>query len=478
MNVVRKISEISFFAGRHRQFSCINISSIYYRDKELAVQFAYDTNSVILGCLIGAAMKVMPLQILGLNHNTAPVEIREQVVFSGDDIARALVSLTALPGVDEAVLLSTCNRTEFYVIADDDGRDRMRAWLLDERKLDSSFGDTLFTVNDEAAIRHIFRVACGLDSMILGEPQILGQLKDAFRYAQDAGTLGNQLGRLMQHTFAVAKKIRTDTDIGASPVSVASAAVSLANQFFAGFKKHTALLVGAGATVELLAKHLSSRDIGRLFVANRNVDRARELAGRFGGFALPLSEIEGTLPEADILICSTASPDPVIRLDHMRAAIKARKRKPIFAVDIAVPRDIEVGVGDLEDVYLYTIDDLNKVIQQGQGNREAAAIEADKLLHEEILRYLNIERSKLAVPVIAALREQSEAIREEVNAQALRRLARGESASDAIEYATAALMKKMLHGPSVSLRKAGEESNEDLIGAARTLYDLDKDTRG
>ena len=420
----------------------------------------------------------MPLQILGLNHNTAPVEIREQVVFSGDDVARALASLSALPGVDEALLLSTCNRTEFYVISDDNGRSHLRDWLQADRALDPSFADSLFTLDDDAAIRHIFRVACGLDSMILGEPQILGQLKDAFRYAQDASTLGQQLSRLMQHTFAVAKKIRTDTEIGSSPVSVASAAVSLANQFFAGFSKHTALLVGAGVTVELLAKHLSSRDIGRLFVANRNIDRAHELATRFGGFALPLSEIEGTLPEADILISSTASPDPVIRLDHMKSAIKARKRKPIFAVDIAVPRDIEDGVGDLEDVYLYTIDDLDKVIQQGQGNREAAALEADKLLDDEIRRYQSIERSKRAVPVIAALREKSQLIRDEVNAQAVRRMARGESASDAVEYATAALMKKMLHGPSVMLRKAGEDSDEDLIDAARTLFDLDTDEQG
>jgi glutamyl-tRNA reductase len=420
----------------------------------------------------------MPLQILGLNHNTAPVEIREQLVFSGDDIARALGSMTKLEGVDEAVLLSTCNRTEFYVITDGDGRDRLSNWLHDDRALEASFAESLFTLDDDAAIRHIFRVACGLDSMILGEPQILGQLKDAFRHAQDAGTLGNQLGRLMQHTFAVAKKIRTDTQIGASPVSVASAAVNLANQFFAGFTKHTALLVGAGVTVELLAKHLSSRNIGRLFVANRSIERATELAGQFGGFALPLSEIAGTLPEADILISSTASPDPVIRLDHMKAAIKARKHKPIFAVDIAVPRDIEAGVGDLEDVYLYTIDDLERVIQQGQGNREAAAIEADKLLDDEIRRYQSIERSKRAVPVIAALREQSQTIRDEVNAQARKRLARGESADDAVEYATAALMKKMLHGPSVSLRKAGENSNEELIDAARILFNLDTDDQG
>ncbi len=416
----------------------------------------------------------MPLQILGLNHNTAPVEIREQVVFSGGELARALASITALSGVDEAVLLSTCNRTEFYVVTDSNGSSHLRDWLHDDRKLDPSFGDSLFTLDNEEAIRHLFRVACGLDSMVLGEPQILGQLKDAFRDAQEAGTLGPHLSRLMQHTFAVAKKIRTDTEIGASPVSVASAAVSLANQFFAGFAKHTALLVGAGATVELLAKHLSSRKIGRLFVANRDVERARDLAGRFGGFALPLSEIEGTLPEADILITSTASTEPVVLLKHMQTAIKARKRRPIFAVDIAVPRDIEDGVGDLEDVYLYTIDDLDRVIQQGQGQRQAAAVEANKLLHDEIHRYLSIERSKQAVPMIAALREQGESLRDQINVLAHKRLARGESAAETVEYATAALMKKLLHNPSIALRKAGEDSDDELIDAARSLFDLDK----
>jgi glutamyl-tRNA reductase len=280
---------------------------------------------------------------------------------------------------------------------------------------------------------------------------------------------------LFQHTFAVAKKIRTDTEIGASPVSVASAAVNLANQFFAGFKKHTALLVGAGVTIELVAKHLHKRQIGRLFVANRSVERARNLAHQFGGFALPLSEIEGTLPEADILITSTAATEPVITLAQMQAAVKARKHKPIFAVDIAVPRDIEADVADMNDVYLYTIDDLDKVILEGQGNRQAAAIEANRLLDEEIIRYTNIERSKEVVPVIAALREKSDSLRSDVNAQARRRLARGESAEDAIEYATAALMKKLLHTPSVALRKAGEARNQDLVDAARELFGLKRD---
>ena len=415
----------------------------------------------------------MPLQILGLNHNTAPVELREQVVFAGDEVPRALERLVALDGIDEAVLLSTCNRTEFYVIGQDAGRERLRDWLHDDRHLNDGFSKSLFTLDDDEAIRHIFRVACGLDSMVLGEPQILGQLKDAFRYAQQADTLGSNLSRLFQHTFAVAKKIRTDTEIGASPVSVASAAVHLAQQFFAGFKKHTALLVGAGVTIELVAKHLVSHGIGRLFVANRSIERAQELAGQFGGFALPLSEIEGTLPEADILITSTAATEPVITAEQVASALKARKRKPIFACDIAVPRDIEAAAGELDDFYLYSIDDLDKVILEGQGNREAAAVEAHRLVDDEIRRYAAIERSKQVAPVISTLRETHEEVRKQVAKQARKRMRRGESAEDAIEFATASLMKKILHRPSVVLRKAGEASDEALIESARKLFGLD-----
>ena len=414
----------------------------------------------------------MTLQIVGLNHKTAPVEIREKVIFSGKDNERALKSVVSLPGVDEAIILSTCNRTEFYIIAEDSSSEKLHQWLINEKKLGPAFENSIFIRSNDAAIRHLFRVACGLDSMVLGETQILGQLKDAFRQAQNVGASQNKLGLLMQQTFAVAKKIRTDTQIGARPVSIASAAVNLANQFFAGFKKHTALLVGAGASVELLAKHLSQKGIGQLIIANRSVDQAHKLAKQYNGEAIPLSKIESTLKKADILICSTASPKPIIQFSQMESAIKARKSRIIFAIDIAVPRDIEPNVGNLKDVYLYSIDDLDKVIKQGQGNRKAAAVEADMLIDEEITRYLNIEWSKQAVPVIAALRDQCENIREEVNMLAQKRLMRGESPTDAIEYATAAITKKILHGPSVSLRKAGEESNEELIDAARTLFNL------
>ena len=417
----------------------------------------------------------MRLQILGLNHTTAPVEIREQVVFAGDEIGRALERLKKIDGVEELVLLSTCNRTEFYVITSDAGRSDLQAWLHDEGNLDPAFGDTLFTLDADKAIRHIFRVACGLDSMVLGEPQILGQLKDSVRDAERAGTIGRQLGQLFQHTFSVAKKVRTETEIGANPVSVASAAVSLAQQFFAGFTKHTALLVGAGTTIELVAKHLARKKIGRLFVANRDLDRARHLANQFGGYAVPLSELEGTLPEADILITSTASPEPVVSLEQMTTAINTRKRKPIFAVDIAVPRDIEKSVSELDDVYLYSIDDLDRVILEGQGNREAAAVDAHRILDDEIVRYTNMERAKEANPIITALRDHGQSIRDDVAAQARRRLAKGMDTNEVIDFATAAMMKKLLHNPSVRLRDAGESSDEDFIKAARLLFGLDED---
>lgn len=415
----------------------------------------------------------MPLKILGLNHNTAPVEIREQVAYAPDEAKRALTEVVRLAGVAEAVVVSTCNRTEFYVDASDAGIENLAEWLTRTQNLTAAAQESLFILEFEDAVRHLFRVASGLDSMVLGEPQILGQLKESYRVAEAVGTTGPQLGRLFRHSFSAAKKVRTDTEIGASPVSVASAAVTLANQFFAGFERHTALLIGAGATIRLVAQHLQARRIGRLFVANRDVTRAQELASEFGGFALPLSEIDGTLPEADILISSTASPDPILSLAQMKEAIRVRKRKPIFAVDIAVPRDLDPAISTLEDVYLYSIDDLDKVIVKNRGSREAAARDAHRLLDEETQRYLEIERGKQLAPAISSLRDQGEALRREVLAQARRRMGQGADTMDVLEYATAALMKKLLHNPSVQLRKAGEQGNQPLIDAARTLFDLD-----
>ena len=417
----------------------------------------------------------MPLHILGLNHNTAPVEIREQVVFAGEDTERALAALNDLEGVNEAVILSTCNRTEFYVETDDQGLKFLKSWLNSDQKLNETAQAALFTLDKEEAIRHLFRVACGLDSMVLGEPQILGQLKDAFRRAEQAGTVGSQLSRLFHHTFSVAKKVRTDTEIGSSPVSVAYAAVNLADQFFAGFSKHTALLIGAGVTIELVAKHLYSKGIGRLFVANRDIGRAQNLANQFDGFALPLSELEGTLPDADILISSTASTEPVVTHEQMSKAIQIRKRKPVFAVDIAVPRDLDPEIRNLDDVYLYGIDDLDKVILEGQSNREAAAVDANRILEDETRRYLSIERGKEVAPIITALRDHGDGLREQVLEQARRRLAKGADSDEVLEYVASSLLKKILHQPSVRLREAGENSDQEFIDGVNQLFGLDKE---
>ena len=417
----------------------------------------------------------MPLKIIGLNHNTAPIEIREQVVFAGDQVQRALQRVVALPDVSEVVILSTCNRTELYLDASETGAAELCNWLKKEQKLGAELDEALFSLDHDAAIRHLFRVACGLDSMVLGEPQILGQLKDAFREAEQQRTVGRTLTRLFHHTFSVAKKVRTDTEIGSNPVSVAYAAVSLAKQFFAGFAQHTAVLIGAGMTVELVAKHLSRKGIGRLFIANRDVTRAQNLASQFGGFALPLSELDGTLEEADILISSTASPDVIVTAEQMGDAVKARKRRPFFAVDIAVPRDLDPLISTLDDVYLYTIDDLDKVVLEGQSSREAAAVDADRILADEIRRYLDFERSREVAPVIPALRDYGDTLRDEVLAQGRRRLRKGAESEEVLEYVTAALMKKLLHQPSVRLRAAGEEADQPFIDSVRELFGLPDD---
>ena len=437
-------------------------------DKELLHQFAYDMH-----CFSTAHPNYpMPLKILGLNHSTAPVEIREQVIYDGDDIPRALEAVVALGDIDEVVVLSTCNRTEFFIAAGNAGTAELGNWLKSDQRLSPEAKEALFALEGDAAIQHLFRVACGLESMVLGEPQILGQLKDAFRRSEQLGKVGPTLTRLFHHTFSVAKKVRTDTEIGSSPVSVAYAAVSLANQFFTGFDKHTAVLIGAGTTIRLVAKHLVGKGIGRLFVANRDIARAQALASDFGGYALPLSELDGTLEEADILISSTASPNYIITQEQMNKAVKARKRRPVVAVDIAVPRDLDPEIGKLKDVYLYTIDDLDKVIVKGQSKREAAVVHAERILDEETQRYLVMERSKGVAPVITALRDYGRTIRDDVLQKGLRQIRKGTDGEEVLEYVTASLLKKLMHHPSVRLREAGEDGDDDFIRMARELFNL------
>jgi glutamyl-tRNA reductase len=318
----------------------------------------------------------------------------------------------------------------------------------------------------------VLRVASGLDSLVLGEPQILGQIKDAYAVATKAGTMGGLLDRLFQHTFSVAKQVRTDTAIGASPVSVAFAAVSLAKQIFSNFEQHTALLIGAGETIELAARHLHQNGIGRMIIANRTVENAHALAQEFGAYAIALPEIPNHLAEADLVISSTASPLPILGKGSVESALKVRKHRPMLMVDIAVPRDIEPEVADLSDVYLYTVDDLQDIIQDGLRSRQEAALQAEEIIDTEVSHFMHWLRSLNAVATIRDLRESAQTQRDEELDRALRLIASGKDPQQILTELANRLTNKLIHVPSTQLKQAGYDDRLELIEAARTLFNL------
>ncbi len=416
----------------------------------------------------------MPLIIIGLNHKTAPVEIRERLTFGPDIIAGALRALTRCEGVQEAVILSTCNRTEVYcgVACDYDG-EQVGDWICAFHGLTpESITPYLYRHHGRAAVEHLLRVAGGLDSLVLGEPQILGQVKTAYQTANDCGATGKLLGRLFQHTFSVAKQIRTDTNIGRSPVSVAFAAVSLARQIFNNLSTLTALLIGAGETVELAARHLAQQGIGRIIVANRTLERAHQLAAQFGGYAIALPELASHLAEADIVISSTASPLPVLGKGTVESALKKRRHRPIFMVDIAVPRDIEAEVGTLDDVYLYTVDDLEEVIQENLRSRQEAAEQAHEIIELHSEEFMGWLRSLDAVDLIQGFRRHAERQRDELLERSLRQLRSGKPPEEVLTVLANTLTNKLLHAPSTQLRKACSAGRGDLLQAANTLFQI------
>jgi glutamyl-tRNA reductase len=414
----------------------------------------------------------MSLVVLGVNHRSAPVEIREKLAFHPERLPVALQELVRLPQVDEMLIVSTCNRTEFYSRCADTGLGHVREWLTDHHHLGERANGCLYQLDDQLAVSHTFTVACGLDSAVLGEPQILGQMKEAYRIATEAGSTGPVLHSLFQQAFSVAKIVRTDTEIGASAVSVAYASVNLARQIFADFAQHSALLVGAGDTIELVAQHLAGRKIGSMVIANRSIARARVLAQEHKGFAIELAEIPDHLAAADIIICSTASPDPLISREMVQAALKARRRKPMFIVDLAVPRDVEPAVGELEDIYLYTVDDLQGVVDENLKAREEAAAHARRIIDVEVLRFAQTLKTRDAAPTIRSVRSQAEEIRNAVNEQARHMLEAGRSPEEVMDFLSRTLTNKLMHLPSVSLRRAGEEGDQELLIAARRLFGL------
>jgi glutamyl-tRNA reductase len=414
----------------------------------------------------------MTLLALGLNHQTAPIALRERVAFAPESTGDALRSLVSEPGVREAALLSTCNRTEIYCQVDPGAEDVPARWLARHHGLEP---DQLATYAYEHrhgdAVRHLFRVATGLDSMVLGEPQILGQVKEAYQHARAAQALKAPLERLFQQGFAVAKRVRTDTRIGAHPVSVAFAAVRLAQSVFAALDQATVLLIGAGDTIELAARHLVDHQVKRLLVANRTLEHAQTLATRFGGYALALDELDRHLAEADIVIAATASREPILRRDALVRALKSRRHRPMFLLDLAVPRDIEPAAADLEDVYLYTVDDLEQVIEENRRSRREAAEQAEAIIDLQVEHYLAWWQASDRQQALRELRRQGEAERDAVLARANELLAQGRSPQQAMEFLAHTLTNKLLHAPSANLRAAALRGDHELLHAATRLFD-------
>ena len=390
---------------------------------------------------------------LGLNHQTAPLAVRERVVFHVERLQEALGELKR--GLArEAAILSTCNRTELYVSGgkEDETPAELAQWLAHYHRLGAAdLQQYLYTLPNEQAVRHAFRVASGLDSMVIGEPQILGQMKEAARAAESAGTLGSLLHRLFQRSFAVAKEVRSTTRIGAASVSMAAAAVKLAARIFPSLKDQSVLLIGAGEMIELTATHFAAQAPARITVANRTLERAERLAARFNAQAIELRSLGEQLHEYDIVVSCTASSLPILGKGLVERALRARRRRPMFMVDLAVPRDIEQEAGELDDVFLYTVDDLAGIVSANLDSRRAALEQAEAIIDTQVGRFMQWMQLREGVPLIRALREEADAARREELERALKALQRGEDPAAVLDALSRALTNKLLHGPTQAL---------------------------
>jgi glutamyl-tRNA reductase len=411
----------------------------------------------------------MTLFALGLNHQTAPLAIREKVSIATEALSRAVGELTRARPVKEAAILSTCNRTEIYVSAD---QPKIAAdWLAEYHRLPASeLAPYLYTLPEQQAVRHAFRVASGLDSMVLGEPQILGQMKDAVRAAESAGTLGATLHKLFQKSFAVAKEVRTTTQIGANSVSMAAAAVKLAARIFPSIGEQSVLFIGAGEMIELCATHFAAQGPARLTVANRTLERATSLAHRFNGRGIELREMPDQLHEYDIAVSCTASSLPILGKGLAERALKARRRRPIFMVDLAVPRDIEAEVGELDDIYLYTVDDLSAIVSANLDARKSAVEQAEAIIETQVGQFMHWMETRETVSVIRALREHAEQAREHEVDRALRLLARGDDPKQVLEALSQGLTNKLMHAPTQALNDAQGEERRALTDLVARLF--------
>jgi glutamyl-tRNA reductase len=411
----------------------------------------------------------MSLHALGINHHSAPLEVREKLAFPPERQADALAELAAQPGVAEAVLVSTCNRTEVYCRARD--VETARAWLVRQgERAGVAIADAIYCHAGEAAVRHAFRVACGLDSMVLGEPQILGQVKQAVRTAEAAGTLGPLLGHVFQQTFSVAKAVRTDTGLGAQSISMSAAALKLAQNVFGDLSRTRLLLVGVGEIVELAATYFAAQQPAAIVVANRTLARAEAFAERLMASAIGLDALASRLHEFDIVVTGTAASEPIITRPMLEAALKARRRRPMFIVDLAVPRDVEPAVRELSDVFLYTIDDLGSIVQQGAESRQAAVAEAEAIVARQVEAFRAWQGARAAAPAIVELRRRADQYRDAELARAKARLARGDEPAVVLEALAKGLANKFLHHPTQALSRAPEAERAELVRAIERLY--------
>ena len=417
----------------------------------------------------------MQLYTIGVNHTTAPISIREHVAFTDANLRHALNDLTAKNAI-EAAILSTCNRTEIYVQSAN--AEPIVHWLAKYHRLDiNSVQPYTYTLSNQDAVKHAFRVASGLDSMVLGEPQILGQFKQSVKIAQDAGTLGTLLHKLFQRTFEVAKEVRTNTDIGGSSISMAAAAVKLAQRIFGDISQQKVLFIGAGEMIELCADHFAAQKPKSMTIANRTLERGESLAEKImsqgiSSEAILLNDLAHRLSEFDIVITSTASQLPIVGLGMVERAVKARKHRPMFMVDLAVPRDIEPEVAQLDDVFLYTVDDLAQVVNDGMENRQAAALDAETIVTARVEIFMHWLKKRDAVPTIKALRDQAESTRQTELEKALKLIQKGESPEKVLEALSNALMNKFLHAPSHALNQAHGDEHAKLENILKQLYQI------
>ncbi|AJI95422.1 glutamyl-tRNA reductase [Yersinia ruckeri] len=419
----------------------------------------------------------MTLLALGINHKTAPVSLRERVTFSPDTIDRALNSLLQQPLVQGGVVLSTCNRTELYLSVEqqENLHEQLIDWLCNYHHLSrDEVSKSLYWHHGNDAVSHLMRVASGLDSLVLGEPQILGQVKKAFAESQREQSLSGELERLFQKTFSVAKRVRTETDIGASAVSVAFAACTLARQIFESLSELNVLLVGAGETIELVARHLREHQVKHMIIANRTRDRAQLLADEVNAEVITLPEIDARLADADIIISSTASPLPIIGKGMVERALKARRNQPMLFVDIAVPRDIEPEVGKLANAYLYSVDDLQAIIQHNLAQRQAAAVQAESIVQQESMNFMAWMRSQGAVETIRDYRSQADQVRSEMTTRALAAIEQGADVEQVINELSRKLTNRLIHAPTKSLQQAASDGDMERLQLLRDSLGLDQ----